>query len=348
MSSELEKKTVCVTGGNGYVASLLIKMLLEKGYAVQTTVRDPNNEEKVSRFRDLEKLGPLKVFGANLEDEGSFDEAVAGCEFAFLVAAPMYDKSHKSDDLEKEIVQGGVQGTLNVLRSCARAGTVKRVVLTSSTAAVSSRPRRPREGAGHVLDESSWSDVEYLRSNKKLSPTQAYSISKVLSEREATRFAEENGLSLVTLVPVVAVGASPAVRVDTSVPACLSLITGDEEMMTILKGIEKASGWSMPLVHIEDVCRAEVFVAEKESAAGRYICGGLNTTVTEIAHFLEAKYPQYNVRCDCIEDHHPLKPTIFLSSEKLTGEGFEFKFKTLDEMYDDLIAYGKALGLVSN
>lgn len=57
---------------------------------------------------------------------------------------------------------------------------------------------------------------------------QAYSISKVLSEREATKFAEENGLSLVTLCPVVAVGASPAVRVDTSVPACLSLITGEE------------------------------------------------------------------------------------------------------------------------
>ncbi|XP_052152668.1 uncharacterized protein LOC127770942 [Oryza glaberrima] len=346
MSSEVERKTVCVTGGNGYVASLLVKMLLEKGYAVQTTVRDPNNPEKVSHFKDMEKLGPLKVFRANLEDEGSFDEAVAGCHYAFLVAAPVYDKSHKSDDLEKEIVQGGVEGTLNVMRSCARAGTVKRVILTSSTAAVSSL--RPLEGAGHVLDESSWSDIEYLRSMEKLSPTQAYSISKVLSEKEATKFAEENGLSLVTLCPVVAVGASPVVRVDTSVPACLSLITGDEEMMNILKGIEKASGWSMPMVHIEDVCRAEIFVAEEESASGRYICGSLNTTVTEIAGFLAAKYPQYNVRCDCIEEHHPEKPTISLSSAKLIGEGFEFKYKNLDEMYDDLVAYGKALGLIPN
>lgn len=48
----------------------------------------------------MEKLGPLKVFRANLEDEGSFDEAVAGCHYAFLVAALVYDKSHKSDDLE--------------------------------------------------------------------------------------------------------------------------------------------------------------------------------------------------------------------------------------------------------
>jgi len=36
-----KKKTACVTGGNGYIASALIKMLLEKGYAVKTTVRNP-------------------------------------------------------------------------------------------------------------------------------------------------------------------------------------------------------------------------------------------------------------------------------------------------------------------
>lgn len=61
-------------------------------------------------------------------------------------------------------------------------------------------------------------------------------------------------------------------------------------MMNILKGIEKASGgrcrWST-----SRTCAREIFVAEEESASGRYICGSLNTTVTEIAGFLAAKYP---------------------------------------------------------
>jgi len=120
-------------------------------------------------------------------------------------------------------------------------------------------------------------------------------VSKVLLEKEACRFAEEHGISLVTVCPVLTVGAAPAPIVSTSVPACLSFLSGDEAGLGALKGIEKTSG-SVQLVHVDDLCRAELFVAEEDAAAGRYICCAVNTTVVELARFLAHKYPQYNVK----------------------------------------------------
>ena len=120
-------------------------------------------------------------------------------------------------------------------------------------------------------------------------------MSKVLLEKAAYRFAAEHGISLVTVCPVSTVGAAPAPIVSTSVPACLSFLSGDEAGLGALKGIEKTSG-SVQLVHVDDLCRAELFVAEEDAAAGRYICCALNTTVVELARFLARTYPQYSVK----------------------------------------------------
>ncbi|KAJ1272928.1 hypothetical protein BS78_06G240700 [Paspalum vaginatum] len=339
MSAAGKKKTACVTGGSGYIGSALIKMLLENGYAVKTTVRNPDDKAKNSHLKELQAIGPLQILRADLDDEGSFDEAVAGCDYAFLVAAPM---NIRSKDPEKELVEAAVRGTLNVMRSCVKAGTVKRVVLTSSAAAVATRPL---EGDGHVLDEDSWSDVEHLMASKP--PFWGYPVSKVLLEKEATRFAQEHGVSLVTLCPVAVVGAAPAGKADASVPAILSFLSGDQAAFTVLKTIEMSTG-CVALIHIDDLCRAEIFLAEKAAAAGRYNCSSLSTTIVEIARFLAHKYPQYNVNTDNLPGDVLEKPRVRLSSAKLVRVGFEFKYKTLDEIYDNVIEYGKALGILPN
>ena len=63
----------------------------------------------------------------------------------------------------------------------------------------------------------------------------------------------------------------------------------------MLRGIETTSG-ALSLAHIDDLCRAELFLAEAAAADGRYICCSLNTTVVELARFLAHKYPQYGVK----------------------------------------------------
>ncbi|KAF3325638.1 anthocyanidin reductase [Carex littledalei] len=327
----MDKKLVCVTGGNGYIASMLIKQLLQKGYAVNTTVRNPDDLERTSHLKEMQSIGPLKIIRGDLDEEGSFDEAVAGCQFVFLVAAPV---NLMSQNPEKELIEPAIQGTLNVLKSCAKAKSVKRVVLTSSAAAVS---MKSLEGNGHVLDEEAWSDVEFLRTTKP--PTWGYGVAKVLAEEAAFKFGEENNLSVVTMLPTLTIGPFLMPTVNTSIALSLSLLTGQEELINGLKGMQMISG-SISIVHVEDICRAHIFVAENPAASGRYICCAVNTNLVELAQFLSKRYPQYNVPTDFGD--FPEKAKLILSSEKLLKAGFEFNYKHIEEIYDDVVEYAKS------
>lgn len=77
-------KVVCVTGASGYIASWLVKLLLQRGYTVKATVRDPNDPKKTEHLLAFDGAKErLHLFKANLVEEGSFDSAVNGCEGVF-------------------------------------------------------------------------------------------------------------------------------------------------------------------------------------------------------------------------------------------------------------------------
>ncbi|XP_020395632.1 anthocyanidin reductase ((2S)-flavan-3-ol-forming) [Zea mays] len=128
-------------------------------------------------------------------------------------------------------------------------------------------------------------------------------------------------IGLVTVCPgLTVVGAAPAPTTRTSVPNYLSLLSGDKAAFAVLDAVESATG-CLPLVHIDDVCRTELFAVEEGAAAGRYVCCGLNTTIAELARFLADKYPQYGVKTN-LSGERLEKPRVCLSSAKLVKEGF--------------------------
>jgi nucleoside-diphosphate-sugar epimerase len=128
-------KIVCVTGATGFAASHLIKQLLEKGYTVHTTVRSLSQKERYQFLYNLENAEThLKLFEADLLMDGSFDEAVKNCSVVYHPASPFFLATPK--DPQKELVDPAVNGTLNVLNSCSMSQTIKRVVVTSSGAAL--------------------------------------------------------------------------------------------------------------------------------------------------------------------------------------------------------------------
>ncbi|XP_028796043.1 anthocyanidin reductase ((2S)-flavan-3-ol-forming) isoform X1 [Neltuma alba] len=329
-----KNKKACVVGGTGFVASELVKQLLLKGYAVNTTARNPDDRKKISHLVELQKLGELNIFGADLTEEDKFDAPIAGCELVFHVATPV---NFASEDPENDMIKPATQGVLNVLRACARAKAVKRVILTSSAAAVSVNAL---EGTGLVMDENNWTDVDFLSTAKP--PTWGYPVSKALAEKAAWKFAEENHIDLITVVPTTIGGASLTPEIPGSLGLTMSLITGNDFLINALKGMQLLSG-SISLTHVKDVCRAHIFLAEKESASGRYICCAHNTSVPELAKFLNKRYPQYKIPTHCRFDDFPPKAKLVISSEKLIKEGFSYQFG-LEQIYDETVEYFKCKG----
>ena len=160
----------------------------------------------------------LQIFEADLSDPDSFEAAIEGCIGVFHVATPV-DFEHKEP--EEVIVKRTIDGTLGILKACLNSKTVKRVVYTSSAAAVSNNDK-----VVDTMDESYWSDVDYIRSVMLHDSFASYMISKTLTEKKAAEFAQEHGLDLVTLIPPFIVGPFICSKFPGSVHTSLAMILG--------------------------------------------------------------------------------------------------------------------------
>ncbi|WKA05015.1 hypothetical protein VitviT2T_023003 [Vitis vinifera] len=127
-------KVVCVTGASGLIASWLVKLLLQNDYTVKATVRDPNDPKRTQHLLSLDGAKErLHLFKADLLEEGSFNSVVDGCDGVFHTASPV---AMDVINPQAELIDPALKGIINVLRSCAKVPSVKRVVVTSSMTSV--------------------------------------------------------------------------------------------------------------------------------------------------------------------------------------------------------------------
>eukprot|EP00262_Sarcandra_glabra_P011072 TRINITY_DN26770_c0_g1_i1.p1 TRINITY_DN26770_c0_g1~~TRINITY_DN26770_c0_g1_i1.p1 ORF type:complete len:331 (-),score=35.55 TRINITY_DN26770_c0_g1_i1:146-1138(-) len=318
---------VCVTGAAGFVGSWLVMRLLEQNYTVKATVRDPDNLKKVQHLLDLPKANThLTLWKADLIDEGSFDKAIEGCVGVFHVATPM---DFDSKDPENEVIKPTVDGVLNVMRSCVKAKRVRRIVFTSSAGTVNMQKHPKTE-----YDESSWSDMEFCRAAKMTG--WMYFVSKTLAEKAAWEFAEENGMDLISIIPTLVVGPFIMRTMPPSMETALALITGNTPHYSILKQIQ--------LVHLDDLCKAHIYVFEHPEAKGRYISSSHDCTIFDLAKMLKDKYPEFKIPTKFDGMDETLK-VIHFSSKKLTDLGFKYKYN-VDDMFEGAIDSCKEKGLI--
>lgn len=175
--------TVAVTGATGFIGGWVVRRLLEQGYRVRACVRDPANHDKCGFLRAMPGFASrrLSLHPADLDQEGSFDAVFKG-------AHGVAHLSHVSDYDDQDYVQRVCD---HLIASVNGSGTVTRVVVTSSIAAVISEVDLQELVRRPVCDEDRYPDEH----NPKRSPAkgQGYSMGKIIAQRAFSDAAEQHG-----------------------------------------------------------------------------------------------------------------------------------------------------------
>lgn len=208
---------VLVTGGTGFIGVHCLIQLLAAGHETRATVRNPAREGEVRAMLRQGGAGEvgerLTLFRADLNADAGWAEAAAGCDYVLHVASPFPSTVPRD---ENELIAPARDGALRVLRAARDAG-VKRVVLTSSFAAIGYGAK----GRTTAFTEDDWTNLE--------DPSvQPYQKSKTIAERAAWDFiAREGGeLELAVINPVGVLGPVLGPDYSTSIVLVKRLLDG--------------------------------------------------------------------------------------------------------------------------
>ncbi len=269
-------KPVLVTGATGYVAGVLVKRLLSEGITIHATVRDLHNTDKLKYLKAQEQKfpGEIKFFEADLLKPGSFEDAMQGCELVYHTASPFI---LEVKDPQKDLVDPALLGTRNVLDSVNKVDSVKKVVLTSSVAAIFGDNADMKNTKNGFFTEEYWNESSSLTH-------QPYSYSKKLAEKEAWRYADiQNRWQLVVINPafVIGPGLSPHATSET------------HRMFRKLIGGGFKSGvpdYKVGMVDVRDVAEAHFLAGYSVGAQGRYIISAESLSMFELGQVLREVY----------------------------------------------------------
>ena len=271
---------VLVTGGTGYLASWIVKMLLEKGMTVHTTVRSLRDENKYKHLQKIQHQSPgrLKLFEADLLLDGSFEDAIEGCELIIHTASPFKITGVKNPD--KELIQPALQGVRNLFFSAGESETVKRIVLTSSIAAMFGDAIETKSIPGKTVNEYDWN----TSSTPKYQP---YPYSKTIAEQEAWRLADRlNTFDLVVINPGLILGPSLSTRCDsTSISLMMQLCSG--KFKRGVPDIKQA------FVDVRDVAQAHINAGFLSDASGRHLTAAHKKNFLDVAGVIREQNPEY-------------------------------------------------------
>jgi dihydroflavonol-4-reductase len=291
---------VLVTGGSGYLGTQLIAGLLRDGRQVRATVRSPEREGDMRaavRRGDADD-SRLEAVTAELTADEGWAAAVAGCEEVHHVASPMI----QSDDPDGVIVPAR-DGTLRVLRAARDAGA-RRVVLTSSFAAVGYSPK-----PGAEYTEADWTDPD-------TPGLPAYPRSKAIAERTAWDFIdhEGGGTELVVLNPTFILGPALTAQARSSLQLTKAMLDGTMPVVRRQR---------FGVADVRDVADLHIRAMAAPQAAGRRylaLADGPTISFLQMAQILRERLGPLAVRVPTEEAPGPEPARLIIHNDRAKQE----------------------------
>ncbi len=268
-------KKILVTGASGYLASWIVKLLIEQGHIVHATVRSLNDAVKISHLLKLKALEPkqLILFEADLLTENSFDEAIKNCDIVIHTASPYF--LDKPKNIQKELIDPAVNGTKNVLNSVNKTKSVKRVIVTSSIVTLFNNAKDLCNTPNNKVTQSG-------TNTNKDETYNSYAFSKTRAEQIAWEISKLNSWDLITVHPGAIFGPSLSERQDS---------TSVKMMTQFLNGSFKTGvpNLSLGVVDVRDAAKIHIYSALTPSATGKYIAVAETLTLLEVSRLLDIK-----------------------------------------------------------
>jgi dihydroflavonol-4-reductase len=262
----LASRVILVTGANGFIAAHAVEQLLAAGAIVKGTVRDPADPKNAFLKALPGAAERLTLVAADLTAEDPFSAHVDVDGILHMASPYVLDVK----DAQKDLVDPALKGTRSLLEAAARSQHVRRVVLTSSVAAITDNPD------GRVLTEDDWNTGSSLTRNP-------YYFSKVMAERAAWDFmaARKPDFDLVVINPFIVIGPAHTRAVNTSNQTFVDMMKGKYPAIMALD-------WGF--VDVRDVARAHLLALDTPHASGRHICAAGNMTMEEVADLVRARH----------------------------------------------------------
>ncbi|KAF4777246.1 NAD dependent epimerase/dehydratase [Colletotrichum scovillei] len=338
---------VLLTGANGFIAQHILAQFLEAGHSVRAVVRSQSSVDQLRKtFASYPSTQLDFALVPDIATPGAFDTVLVSDHAPFDVvlhtASPFNFRKGNSN---ADFLDPAVKGTTEILHGVVRkAPTVKRVIVTSSMAAVIDITKPPISDPPKIYSEEDWLGVSRKDAEASTHPAIPYVASKKFAEKAAWSFLSSEpkpAFDLVTICPPIVYGP----LYDVSATASPQNLNESNHMLyqnLCGPSLTKESPVPPEMLHlyvdVRDVARAHLLAATTPEAGGkRFLVSPGGVSNQRLANVLREKLPQWEGR---IPKGNPAKAALaegmFGVDASLAEKVLGMEYRPLEDTIGDI------------